>query len=305
MRIVIAGASGLVGSALVPALEGAGHEVVRLVRGRAGGAEGTASWDPSRGQLDPRVLDGAGAVFCLSGASIAEGRWTRRRKKLLLDSRVGSVRTLAETLTVAENPPQTLICASAVGYYGDQGERLLEDDAQPGEGFLAEVCRHWEAAAAAAREAGVRTVHLRIGMVLSRRGGALDKMLGPFRLGLGGPLGHGRQWTSWVTLGDLVEISRFALDHPRITGGVNAVAPEPVRNREFATLLGKALGRPAILPAPAFALRLALGQMADELLLASQRVVPRKLLEAGFEFRSGQLADAFEEVLATAGGRVT
>lgn len=297
MRIVVAGASGLVGSALVPALEGLGHQVIRLVRGSGSGAADEAPWDPAGGQIDSGLLEAAEAVICLSGASIADGRWTGKRKRLLLESRVASVRTLAEAIATLDHPPATMIAASAVGYYGDQGNRLLEDGAQPGEGFLANICRRWEAAAAVAREKGVRVVHPRIGMVLSSRGGALDKMLPPFRLGLGGPVGSGRQWMSWITLEDLVATLLFCLGNSALEGGVNAVAPEPVRNRSFARALGRALGRPAFLPAPAFVLRLALGEMADELLLASQRVVPTQLLAAGFEFRSPEVGEALAHVL--------
>ena len=300
MRVILAGGSGLVGRALIPVLAEAGHSVVRLVRGEpaAGATDDTATWDPARGAIDSAVLEGADAVVCLSGASIADGRWSRRRKALLLSSRVDSVRTLAEAMTTLEKPPTTLVTASAIGFYGDRGDEELGEASSPGEGFLADVCRRWEAATAAAREAGVRTVPLRIGMVLAADGGALAKMLPPFRLGAGGPLGSGRQWVSWIALGDLVRVIRRVLEDPAFDGPINAVAPGAVRQRDFARTLGAVLGRPAILPAPAFALRLALGEMADELLLAGQRVVPGRLEASDFDFRWPSLESALRSIVA-------
>jgi uncharacterized protein (TIGR01777 family) len=295
-KVAVTGASGLVGSALVAALEDRGRRVVRLVRRNPDG-DGEIRWDPAAGVLDPADLEGIGAVVHLAGENIASGPWTRERKRRIHDSRVDGTRLVAGAMAAMAEPPQTFVCASAVGYYGDRGDRVLEEDAEPGEGFLAEVCRGWEAAADPARERGVRVVHPRIGVVLSADGGALAKMLLPFKLGLGGVLGSGKQYMSWIDLDDLVAVILHAMDDGDLDGAVNAVAPEPVTNREFTRTLGRVLHRPTILPAPAFALRLLLGEMAEELFLASTRAVPARLRRHGFTFRHPQLEGALRHRL--------
>jgi len=298
--VAVTGASGLVGSALVTGLTSAGHRVVRVVRG-AGAAsvagQRLARWDPASGALEPSALAGADAVVHLAGESVAGGRWTEAKKRRIRSSRVDVTRRLAEALLRLERPPRLLVSASAVGYYGDRGSEILREDSAPGPGFLAEVCREWEAATDPAARAGIRVVRLRIGMVLSRRGGALGAMLTPFRLGAGGPVGSGVQWVSWIAIDDLVGAILHALATESLAGPVNAVAPEPVTNRELARTLGRVLRRPALLPLPAVAARLLFGQMADELLLASARVEPARLRATGFTFRHARLEDALRHEL--------
>jgi len=298
--VAVTGASGLVGSALVTGLTSAGHRVVRVVRG-AGAAsvagQRLARWDPESGALEPSALAGADAVVHLAGESVAGGRWTEAKKRRIRSTRVDVTRRLAEALPRLERPPRLLVSASAVGYYGDRGSEILREDSSPGPGFLAEVCREWEAATDPAARAGIRVVRLRIGMVLSRRGGALGAMLTPFRLGAGGPVGSGAQWVSWIAIDDLVGAILHALATESLAGPVNAVAPEPVTNRELARTLGRVLRRPALLPLPAVAARLLFGQMADELLLASARVEPARLRATGFTFRHARLEDALRHEL--------
>ena len=301
--VAVTGSRGLVGSALAPALAAAGHRVLRLVRGAAAapaapavGAR-VARWDPESGALDSSALAGVDAVVHLAGESVAGGRWTEAKKRRIRSSRVDGTRGLAASLARLERPPRVLVSASAVGYYGDRGAELLREGSAPGTGFLAEVCREWEAATEPAERARIRVVQLRIGMVVARRGGALAAMLTPFRLGAGGPVGGGAQWVSWIAIDDLVAAILHALDTASLAGAVNAVAPEPVQNRELARTLGRVLGRPALLPLPAFAARLLLGQMADELLLASARVEPARLQATGFAFRHPTLEDALRHEL--------
>ncbi|HEU4723658.1 MAG TPA: TIGR01777 family oxidoreductase [Candidatus Eisenbacteria bacterium] len=316
MRVLIGGASGMIGGAVVRLLTGRGHETHRLVRAggaasgggeraaNAGGAGATAAagvpWDPDRGILDPAALRGFDAVVHFGGVSIASGRWTVERKQAILESRVRSTLLLAERIaaTPAAERPRAFVVASASGYYGNRGEEPLPETAAPGEGFLADVCRAWEEAASPAARAGTRVAHARIGMVIAREGGALDAMLLPFRLGLGGPLGNGRQWWPWISLDDVAGVFARLVEDEAIDGAVNAVAPEPVTCAAFARALGKALHRPAIFPAPAFALRLLLGEMADALLLASTKAVPERLARAGFTFRHPRLDDALRAALA-------
>lgn len=297
MNILLSGSSGLVGTALIPALTDEGHRVIRLVRRDR--VEGARTWKPSTGRVDPAVLDGVDAVIHLGGVSLAEGRWTESRKRLIRDSRVRSTRALAEAMAAASPRPSVFVVASAMGYYGDQGDRELDESAPAGKGFLAGVCVEWEAAADAARSAGVRVVHLRSGLVLSPNGGSLAKMLPPFRLGLGGPLGSGDQYMSWIMLSDFVRAIRFVLNRTDLVGPVNVAAPEPVRNREFSRVLGKVLGRPVIASVPAFVLRVMVGELADEALLASQRLVPAKLQAAQFRFDYPDLESGLREVLRT------
>jgi uncharacterized protein (TIGR01777 family) len=297
MRIIISGASGLVGSALVPSLEAAGHTVVRLVRSSTGDVPGEAVWDPAAEALDPAIIDGADAVINLNGRSIAESRWNSTVKAELRSSRLDSTRTLADTIRKVANPPAVLINASAVGFYGDRGEEVLDENSSIGEGFLAELSQDWERAAYAASSDHTRVVLLRLGVVVAR-GGALGKMLTPFKLGLGGPIGSGRQFWPWIGIEDVFGMVGFILGNEEIEGPVNAVAPQEIRCAEFARTLGRVLSRPAFIPLPAFAARLALGEMADSLLLASQRVRPRALENAGYQFTSPTLDDAIRKALA-------
>ncbi|HZO50568.1 MAG TPA: TIGR01777 family oxidoreductase [Gaiellaceae bacterium] len=293
MKVAVTGSSGLIGSALVPALRAAGHEPLRLVR-RPTGAADEVRWSPEE-PLDTGALAGVGAIVHLAGQSI-DGRWTARRKRAILESRTHGTRRVAEAAAALE-PHPVLLCASAMGFYGDRGDEELPDGAPRGEGFLAGVVEAWEAAADPARAAGVRVVHFRHTLVLSRRGGALARMLLPFRLGLGGPIGSGRQWWSWIALDDLVGAYLHALSGP-LEGPVNAAAPEPVRNRDFARALGRALHRPAVLPVPAFAVRAVFGEMGRELLLASARVLPTRLQASGYAFRHRTLDAALAHEFA-------
>jgi len=300
MRVLVSGASGLIGGALVAALPAAGHACVRLVRHTPRGP-GELAWDPAAGSLDRAGLEGVDAVVHLAGEPIAGGRWTAARRERIESSRVRSTALLASALAGLARPPAVMLCASAMGFYGDRGDEFLTEASPPGRGFLGEVAARWEAAAAPAAGAGIRVVHSRFGLVLAAAGGALHEMLPIFRAGLGGPFGNGRQWCSWVTLADTVRALVFAIGTDALRGPFNVVAPEPVRNAEFARALGRVLRRPALLPAPAFALRLVLGRgAADELLLASQRISPVALHAAGFHFADGELEPALRATLATA-----
>jgi uncharacterized protein len=295
LRVAITGASGMIGSMLVSALTGAGHEVIRLVRREAG--RGEIRWDPAGAVLDPAALTGVDAIVHLAGENIGEGRWTASRKRAILESRRQGTKLLAEAMAKAPNGPRTLVSASAIGYYGERGEDELTEASPPGTGFLPEVCVAWEAATSPAAEAGVRVVLVRTGLVLSRAGGLLQRLLLPFRLGLGGRLGDGRQWMSWISAADLVGVYRHALEGP-VNGPVNAVAPNAVRNREFTKALAKALHRPAVMVVPRIALRLAFGQMADEAILASTHVLPKGLEQTGYRFQHPALAAALEHELS-------
>jgi uncharacterized protein (TIGR01777 family) len=279
MKILISGSHGLIGSALVPFLKTGGHAPVRLQRGHS---------------VD---LERAAAVVHLAGESIAEGRWTLEKKARIYESRVQGTRDLCEALAKLEHPPRVLVCASAIGLYGNRGDEVLTEDSSSGKGFLTDVCRDWEAATKPAADKGIRVVNLRFGMVLSSKGGALAKMLFPFRLGAGGIIGNGRQWWSWIALDDAVRAIHHAIVSDNVKDGVNAVSPQPVTNQEFTQTLGRILGRPTLLPMPGFAARLALGEMADALLLCSARVQPRKLLETRFEFRLSPLEVALRHLL--------
>lgn len=289
MRVVITGSSGLIGTALTASLLGDGHEVLRLVRGGPVD-QGRARWDPVVGDLDPTLIDGADAVVGLAGAGVAEHRWTAAYQQELRDSRIHGTALLADTIAAIARPPKVFVSASAIGYYGDVAGAEVDESAPPGRDFLAALSVDWEAAAATA--AGhTRVVHPRFGIVLARSGGAFGRMLPPARLGLGGPLGGGRQYWSVISLTDAVRALRFALEHPGLAGPVNLTCPEPVTNRDFARMLGRELHRPAVLPVPAFALRLALGGFADSVLM-SQRVLPKALLGAGFRFEHPTPAEA-------------
>lgn len=296
MRIAITGASGFVGRAVVTALQQQGHELVRLVRSRDPAA-GTAHWDAASGAVDTAALGAIDAVVHLAGENVAGGRWSRARKQRIADSRGPATLALCRTLAALPKPPRVLVAASAIGIYGDRGDEVLDERSAPGDGFLADVAKAWEAGAEPLRAAGTRVVHLRIPMVLDPSGGALQRMLLPFRLGIGGPLGSGRQWVGWITRHDLVRVITTALTDERYAGPVLATTPTPVTNREFVRALGKALHRPAFLPAPAFALRLLLGEMSD-LLLFSQRPRPGVLPANGFVFDHAQLDAAFAAMFA-------
>src|SRR5580692_4059287 len=293
-KILVSGASGLIGTALLPALKASGHEVACLVRGPASGKE-QIPWDPAR-PLAPQSVSGFDAVIHLAGESIV-GRWSEPKKRRIRESRVQGTRQLTEALVQAPERPQLLISASAIGYYGDRGEETLREDSASGGGFLAGVCREWEAATAAAAQAGIRAVQMRFGLVLSSSGGALQKMLPPFRMGFGGNIGDGRQWMSWIDIDDLVGAVQHVIKTETLRGPVNVVGPNPVTNAEFTKTLASVLSRPAILPMPAFAARLAFGQMGDELLLGSQRVEPAKLLASGYVFQKPELRTALEGIL--------
>ncbi len=297
MNILVSGSSGLVGSSLVPLLTTGGHTVTRLVRSSKAEANHTVAWDPNTGEIEQKQLEGYDAVVHLAGENIASGRWNAERKARIRDSRVVGTRHLCEALARCESPPRTLVCASAIGMYGNRGSEELDEHAEIGSGFLADVCRDWEAATEPARKAGIRVVSLRIGVVLSPEGGALKEMLTPFRLGGGGTFGNGKQYWSWIALDDVVGIILHALTHDELDGPVNCVSPNSATNREFTKTLGHVLRRPTILPLPAFAARLALGEMADELMLASTRVVPNRLQETDYQFQYPELEDAFRHLL--------
>jgi uncharacterized protein len=296
-HIAVTGGSGLIGTALIQRLRQDGHRITQLVRRPAG--PGEVSWDPAGGKLEPTGLEGIDALINLAGENVG-ARWTAARKRRIRESRVNGTRLLSQTIAGLRRPPPVLISVSAVGIYGGRGDEILTEAASlgdPSRDFLASVCREWEAAADPARAAGVRVVHPRLGVVLSPAGGALSKLLLPFRLGLGGRVGPGSQWMSWIAIDDAVAVIQYALETGTVQGPVNATAPDPVTNRDFTRTLGRVLQRPTLFPVPAAALRLALGEMADETLLASARVLPARLLQLGYEFRYPDLGGALRHVL--------
>jgi len=294
-RILVSGVSGLIGTALLASFEPQSPHIVRLVRGSVSNAA-QVSWDPLA-PISPTAVSGFDAVVHLAGESIV-GRWTNEKKSAIRDSRVQGTRHLAAALAQSEAKPRVLVCASAVGFYGNRGDELLGEESPSGLGFLPEVCREWEIASRIAAEAGIRTVNIRIGLVLSAQGGALGNMLKPFKLGLGGRIGSGRQWWSWIHVDDIVGGIQHAIRTESLSGAVNLVAPNPVRNAEFTKVLASVLGRPAFFPVPEFALRLAFGKMAaEELLLASARVEPGKLVASGYTFRFRDLRAALESLV--------
>lgn len=295
LAIAITGASGLIGSELARRLRAAGHRVVPVVRRPA--RAGEVQWDPALGRIDAAALDGIDAAVHLAGESIAAGRWTRARKAGIRESRVRGTSLLARTLGGLERKPKVLVSASAVGIYGDRGDEILTEASPAGEGFLAETVVAWEAAALPARDAGIRLVHPRMAAVLSPRGGMLERLLLPFRLGLGGPIGGGAQWMPVVALDDVVGAIEHLIMTPEIAGPVNVSLPAPITNAEFAKALGRAVGRPAVIPLPAFPLRAAYGQLADELLLASARVLPEALERSGYRFRHPTIGAALAAAL--------
>ena len=296
MRVAVSGSTGLVGSDVVKRLTEQGDEVVRMVRREASG-DGELRWDPEGAKTDVAALDGLDGVVHLAGENIAAGRWSEELKQRIRDSRVPATRKLCEDLAGLQNKPAVLVCASAIGYYGDAGDAILDESSPAGEGFLPEVCQEWEAATQPAAEAGIRVVNLRIGVILSPDGGALKQMLTPFKLGVGGKVGSGQQYWSWVALDDVVGAIVFALKNEQLTGPTNATSPNPATNLEFTKTLGNVLGRPTIFPMPAFAAQLALGELAEDLLLASARVIPKKLAAAGYEFQYPELEAALRHLL--------
>ncbi len=302
MRILVSGSTGFLGTALVETLERQGHAIARLVRPEtarkdaAGGRAQTVPWDPVADRFDASAAEGAEALIHLAGASIAGGRWNASRKELLRTSRIDATRHLLGALAKLQRPPRVIVAASAIGYYGNRGDETLTEASPPGNDFLAGLCREWESETARGAEFGARVVIPRFGIILAAHGGALPRMALPFKLGAGGRLGDGRQWMSWLTLQETIRIIHFALANSGLNGPVNAVTPNPVRNKEFTDVLAKALHRPALFPAPAFALRLALGEMADALLLVSQKVMPSKLVDSGYAFLQPGLASALAEI---------
>lgn len=297
LRIAVSGASGLIGSELACRLRADELRVLRLVRRPQQQGQDDILWDPVHGAIDGHLFDGVGAVVHLAGENIASHAWSSRQKRVILESRVEGTRLLAGTLARLPRKPDVLVCASAIGFYGDRAEPV-DESAGFGKGFLAELCRQWEAAAAPAAKAGIRTVLLRFGVVLSPKGGALAKMLTPFRLGLGGPVGSGRQPMSWVSIDDAVGAIRFALETPSLSGPLNVSAPNPVTNAEFGKALGRALGRPALMPLPAFMVRAIFGEMGEALLLGGARALPKKLQAAGYRFVHPELGPALRDLLA-------
>ena len=297
MKIVVSGSHGLVGKALLKSLTDDGHEVFRLVRHEPIFGAPEIWWDPREGRIDAEHLEGHDVVVHLAGESIAGGRWTAEKKRKILESRVKGTLLLSESLARLSRPPSVFLSASAIGYYGNRGDELLTEASTPGNDFLAKVCTEWEGATAPAIEKGIRTVHTRFGLILDAQGGALAKMLTPFRMGIGGKVGSGKQWMSWIALDDVVSGMKFLIGETSTRGPVNFVAPNPVTNAEFTKNLGRALSRPTLLPVPEFGARLAFGEMADALLLSSQRVEPSVLKSKGFEFRWPMLEPALKYIL--------
>ena len=334
MKILIAGSSGLVGTTLTHALANDGHKVVRLVRCGSGAtkpsdaqrqergksprldirthsANGSPNiievpWNPNTCDLEGEpfgdeqgTVEGADALVNLAGASIAGETWTEERKALIRSSRVHTTRELVCAMEKLHGRPKTLLSASAIGYYGNRGDEVLTEESKPGDDFLSRVCQEWEAEAVKAEALGIRVVRARFGIILAKHGGALPQIMRPFKFGAGGRIGSGRQWMSWIALDDVVGVLRYAIENRAISGALNVVAPQPARNADFARELGRAMGRPAILPAPAFALELVLGEMAEALLLASQRVLPSRLQQLGYRFLHANLSAALAAVLSS------
>ena len=298
MRILISGAKGFIGGPLSESLRRKGHEIVALTRSQPGPGENAVHWHPISGIIEPAKLEGFDAIVHLAGENIAQGRWTAAKKASLRDSRVRGTHTLCAAMEKLTNPPKVLAAASAIGYYGNRDDEALTEESPPGTGFLPELCRDWEEATAPAADRGVRVAQMRIGVVLDPAGGALQKMLLPFKLGGGGIIGSGKQYWSWITRADVIGAIMHVLDTDSLRGPVNLVSPQPVTNYEFTKTLGRALHRPTLLPMPAFAARLALGEMADALLLASARVMPRRLEATGYAFQHPRLEQALQAVLA-------
>jgi uncharacterized protein (TIGR01777 family) len=299
MKILIGGSHGLVGTALIKSWETQGHEIFRLVR-HAPTSKTEVEWSPDRYSIALARIEGFDAVVNLAGEGIAEGRWTDDKKRRIRESRVKGTKLLGDALANLTVPPKTFVCASAIGYYGNRDDELLTESSAAGDGFLAKVCAEWEEATALATEKGIRVVNARFGVILDTNGGALKKMLPPFRMGVGGRIGSGKQWMSWIALDDVVGALNFALTNDSLQGPVNFVAPSPVTNFEFTKTLGKVLSRPTVLPIPAFAIKLLFGEMGEALLLGGQRVAPKRLVAGGYEFSYPKLEPALAHILAKA-----
>ena len=295
-RILISGSHGLVGKALSKALATEGHDIYSLVR-YAPHTEKEIEWSPDRYSIAISRIEGFDAVYHLAGESIASGRWNEEKKRKIRESRTKGTKLLSDALANLSQPPKTLISASAIGYYGDRGDELLTEASPPGKDFLADVCVEWEKATEHARAKGVRVVNTRFGIILAKEGGALAKMLTPFRMGIGGRIGAGKQWMSWIALDDVIGALQFVLSNETLNSPVNFVAPNPVTNAEFTKTLGNVLSRPTLFPIPEFGVRLAFGEMADALLLSSQRVEPSSLKQSGYEFRYAKLESALRAIL--------
>ena len=295
MKILVSGSHGLVGKALTTSLANAGHEIVSLVRQSANDSE--IEWHPNQGKINGQQLEGLDVVVHLAGESIASGRWTEGKKKKIRESRVKGTELLSSALALLSQPPSRFISASAIGFYGNRGDELLTEKSAPGNGFLPEVCIAWERATGQAEAKGIRTIHTRFGIILDEKGGALERMLTPFRMGVGGKVGNGKQWMSWIALEDVISALRFLIDEPGSEGPLNLTAPDPVTNADFTEALGNVLSRPTLFSVPAFAARLAFGEMADELLLSSAKVEPRRLKENGYEFKHPELSSALKAIL--------
>jgi len=298
MKVLITGASGLIGSALRESLCTNGHEARGLMRSNY--SKGDPHWNPEEGVIDLGNFTQIDAVVHLAGDNISEGRWNADKKARILNSRVTGTKLLAEFLAKSEHKPKVFISGSAIGFYGSRGEEDVDENSKAGEGFLSDVCRQWEVATAPAVDAGIRVVNIRTGMVLSLSGGALKKMLFPFKMGLGGVVGSGKQFMSWVSINDLVEMIQYAMANESISGPLNLVSPNPVSNYQFTKTLGRSLRRPTMFPMPVFAARLMFGEMANDLLLASTKVIPRKLINAGYKFQHSALEEALQYLLKLA-----
>ena len=297
MKILVSGSHGLVGKALTTSLVNAGHEIVSLVRQSANDSE--IEWHPNQGKIIGQQLEGFDVVVHLAGESIASGRWTEEKKKKIRESRVKGTELLSSALARLSQPPAMFISASAIGFYGSRGDELLTEKSAPGEGFLPEVCVAWEKATGQAEAKGIRTIHTRFGIILDEKGGALERMLTPFRMGVGGKVGNGNQWMSWIALDDVIGALTFLIDEPGSDGPVNFTAPNPVTNADFTEALGNVLSRPTLFSVPAFAARLAFGEMADELLLSSAKVEPERLKESGYQFKHPELSSALKAILGS------
>ena len=293
MKILVSGSHGLVGKALIGSLESSGHEVLRLVRSTP--KPGEIEWHPNQDAMDEARLEGFDVVINLAGENVAGGRWTEDQKRKIHDSRVNGTHLLSEAMAKLEKRPRVFLCASATGFYGDRDDEVLDEHSDSGGGFLAGVCREWEMATEPAVAAGVRVVNLRFGVILAREGGMLAKLLTPFKMGMGGKVGSGKQFISWVAIDDVVSAINLALNDETFRGPLNVVSPNPVTNEVFTKTLGHVLSRPTALAMPAFAARLAFGEMADEMLLSSQYVVPKRLSDAGFEFKYPELEGALKK----------
>ena len=297
MKILVSGSHGLVGKALIQSLTTDSHEVLKLVRRERSFGAPEVEWHPNQGQIDAQHLEGFDVVVHLAGESIASGRWTENKKRAIRESRVKGTSLLSEALARLSRPPSVFLCASAIGFYGDRGDELLTEESAPGEDFLSSVCVEWENASKPAMEKGIRTIHTRFGVILDANGGALAQMMTPFRMGIGGRVGSGKQWMSWIALEDVVNGLKFLIADKGVQGAVNFVAPNPVTNAEFTKTLGRVLSRPTLFPVPAFGARLAFGELADALLLSSQRVEPGVLEDKGFLFSWPTLEPALRHLL--------